>query len=151
VLSASGLQPPSYMLGANMLPLAQGRAVPWRTDLLYEYYWERNFPQTPTTFALRGDQYKFIRYHGVWDIDELFDLKADPLEMHNLSEKPEFAALATQMSARLYDLLDKTNGRAIPLNPDSGWVFRVRTPIPGAKQAASFPPALVQKPGASPY
>ena len=46
--------------------------------LLYEYYWEYNFPQTPTTFALRGKRYKFIQYHGIWDIDELYDLKNDP-------------------------------------------------------------------------
>ena len=52
---------------------------------LYEYYWERNFPQTPTTFALRDDRYKFIRYHGLWDVDELFDLTADPDEMNNLA------------------------------------------------------------------
>ena len=47
-------------------------------ELLYEYYWERNFPQTPTVHALREDRYKYVRYHGVWDIDELYDLAEDP-------------------------------------------------------------------------
>jgi N-acetylglucosamine-6-sulfatase len=151
VLAAAGLQPPAYMQGASMLPLAQGRDVPWRQELLYEYYWERNFPQTPTVFALRGAQYKFIRYHGVWDIDELFDLKTDPLEMNNLSDKPEYTAIAREMSDRLFDILERTSGRAIPLYPDRGPVMRVRTPVPGAEQAAPFPPALIQKPGARPY
>ena len=38
----------------------------------------------PTTFALRTGRYKFIQYHGIWDLDELYDLKNDPLEEHNL-------------------------------------------------------------------
>ena len=151
ILSAAGLQPPLAMVGASMLPLAQQQPVPWRTELVYEYYWERNFPQTPTTFALRGDQYKFIRYYGVWDVDELFDLTVDPKEMHNLAYVPERSALAKQLSARLFDVLDKTGGRMIPLYPDSGVVMNYRTPVPGAEGAASFPPALVQKPGTLPY
>ena len=151
VLTAAGLQPPAYMVGASMIPLAQQQAVPWRTELLYEYYWERNFPQTPTTFALRGDQYKFIRYYGVWDIDELFDLKADPKEMHNLADRPEFETLARKMSDRMFGLLEQTNGRAIPLYPDGGYVMRLRTPVPKAEEAAPFPPSLVQKPGEPPY
>ena len=54
-------------------------------DHRYEYYWEYNFPQTPSIFALRGQRYKFIQYHGIWDIDELYDLQQDPLERHNLT------------------------------------------------------------------
>ncbi|MFN8814714.1 MAG: sulfatase, partial [Acidobacteriota bacterium] len=57
-LDAAGLTPPSSIQGRSFLPLAQGRQIPWRDGLLYEYYWERNFPQTPTIHALRGDRYK---------------------------------------------------------------------------------------------
>jgi N-acetylglucosamine-6-sulfatase len=151
VLEAAGLRAPAYMVGASMIPLARQQSVPWRTELLYEYYWERNFPQTPTTFALRGDQYKFIRYYGVWDIDELFDLKADPQEMHNLAGRPEFDAIARRMSARLFQILDDTRGRTIPLYPDSGYVMRQRMPGDGAERAAAFPPALILKDGEVPY
>ena len=151
VLAAAGLQPPAYMLGASVLPLAQGRDVPWRRELVYEYYWERNFPQTPTVFALRGDRYKFIRYYGVWDVDELFDLRADPLEMDNLAYAPELAFTAKQMSDRLFAILEETDGRSIPLHPDRFQLFNKRTPAPGAQHAAPFPPALILKPGEKPY
>ena len=150
VLAAAGLAAPRDMQGASMLPLAQGQSVPWRKELLYEYYWERNFPQTPTVFALRGDRYKFIRYHGVWDIDELYDLKADPWEMNNLAYKPEFAAIARQMSDRMFTLLEQTSGMAIPLYPDRSIVINKRTLVPGAERAAPFPPALIKKPGEGP-
>ena len=56
-----------------------------RDSLLYEYYWEPAFPQTPTTFALRGRRYKLIQYHGIWDMDELYDLENDPTETTNSS------------------------------------------------------------------
>ena len=118
VLDAAGLQTPAHMDGRACCRWRAGRAV--AQELLYEYYWERNFPQTPTLFALRRDRYKYIHYHGVWDIDELFDLKADPLEMDNLAGKPEFTAIAKEMSDRMFAILEETNGRVIPRCPDRG-------------------------------
>jgi N-acetylglucosamine-6-sulfatase len=132
------------MVGKSLLPLAQGERIPWRTELLYEYYWERNFPQTPTVFALRADRYKFIRYHGVWDVDELFDLQADAQEMTNLAYVPGQAQRVKAMSERLFALLAETNGTTIQLYPDRGQVIGLRAP--GAERAAPFPPVFVSKP-----
>ena len=49
------LNVPAQFAGASFAPQLAGKAPakPWRTSLLYEYYWEYNYPQTPTTFALR--------------------------------------------------------------------------------------------------
>ena len=119
-LEAAGLQAPPECAGASWLPLAQGRPTQWRNELLYEYYWERNYPQTPTVHALRGDRYKFIRYHGVWDMDELYDLQDDPAELRNLIFSPEHQAIAQQMRTRLFGMLEKTGGMQIPIYPDRG-------------------------------
>jgi len=67
ILEAAGLQAPKNMAGKSFIWLAQGEETEWRDGLLYEYYWERNFPQTPTLHALRGSRYKYIHYHGIWD------------------------------------------------------------------------------------
>jgi N-acetylglucosamine-6-sulfatase len=144
ILSAAGLTPPAEMQGASLLPLARGERVAWRTELLYEYYWERNFPQTPTVFALRADRYKFIRYHGLWDVDELFELQSDPLEMTNLAYEKDQAERVREMSARLFALLAETDGTAIPLYPDRGQVIGLRAP--GTEKAAPFPPVFIAKP-----
>lgn len=85
--------------------------APWRTSLNYEYYWEYNYPQTPTTFALRGDRYKYIQYHGVWDTEELYDLKADPREMTNLIADPAYRAVVRKMREDLFAGLDPKEGR----------------------------------------
>lgn len=57
---------------------------------LYEYYWEHAFPHTPTTFALRGDRFKYIYYHGIWGLNELYNLQNDPNEQHNLINIPAY-------------------------------------------------------------
>ena len=84
-------------------------------ELLYEYYWEHAFPHTPTTFALRGERFKYIYYHGVWDTQELFDLASDPDERHNLIDIPEFEDIAAEMRTRLWDRLEESGGMEIPL------------------------------------
>ena len=64
-------------------------------------------------FALRGDRYKFIYYHGVWDLEELYDIRADPEERTNLAEAmPELAA---EMRGRLFDRLAEDDAMRVPL------------------------------------
>src|SRR5262249_54184816 len=58
ILEAAGLRPPSSMDGLSFLPWVQGLEILWRDALLYEYYWEWNFPMTPTIHAIRTDRYK---------------------------------------------------------------------------------------------
>ena len=69
----------------DFLPLLVGKEVPWRDKVFYEYYWEYDFPMTPSVFGVRTDRYKYIRYHGLWERNELYDLQEDPHEMYNQS------------------------------------------------------------------
>ncbi len=84
-------------------------------EFLYEYYWEYAFPHTPTTFALRGDQYKFIYYHGVWDTEELYDIVADPQEQVNLIQVPALREVVGAMRARLFDRLSQDDAMRVPM------------------------------------
>ncbi|MDT0631009.1 sulfatase [Rubrivirga sp. S365] len=84
-------------------------------EFLYEYYWEYAFPHTPTTFALRGDRYKYITYHGVWDTSELYDLQADPREQVNLINVPTLKPIADAMRRRLFDRLEADDAMRVPM------------------------------------
>ncbi|NIY12843.1 MAG: DUF4976 domain-containing protein, partial [Gemmatimonadetes bacterium] len=78
IAELAGIEIPWTVDGASALAALHGEERPAEEpsrELLYEYYWEYAFPHTPTTFALRGDRYKYIFYHGVWDINELYDLR----------------------------------------------------------------------------
>lgn len=120
MLEVAGLEPPEWMEGRSLLPLMRGERVAWRDALLYEYYWERNFPQTPTVHAIREDRYKYVRYHGVWDIDELYDLQDDPLESRNLIFSPGHQDIVDRLNRALFDRLEATGGLDMPLPRDAG-------------------------------
>ncbi len=136
----AGAQAASTMDGTSFLPLAQGKRIPWRDTLLYEYYWERNFPHTPAMHALRGARYKYIRYYGLWDTDELYDLQADPWETRNLIRDPGHRDVVTRLNRDLFQTLETTGGLYIPLAPDRGGSQNLRR-RQGSSEA-DFPPYL---------
>lgn len=144
LLEAAGLQTPDYMDGESFLKITQGVDIPWRDYLLYEYYWERNYPHTPTTHAVRGERYKYIRYHGVWDVAELYDLKEDPKERTNLIHDPTHADRIAGLNKRLFELLEESDGLEMPIAKDRGHQFLHRRK--GGTKAAKFPQDFYKTP-----
>jgi len=144
ILELAGVEPPDYFDGKSFVPLLMGKQAPWRNELLYEYYWERNYPHTPTTHAIQTDRYKFIRYHGIWDLDELYDMQSDPDETRNLINSPAHQDVAKNLRERLFELLRETRGSSLPLLPDRGSWFPWRR-RDGA-ESADFPEPFFQTP-----
>jgi N-acetylglucosamine-6-sulfatase len=143
-LDIAGVKAPANMDGSSYLPLLEGRTnVPWRDGVLYEYYWERDFPQTPTVHALRTEEWKYIRVQGLWDLDELYNLKTDPLETKNLAQDAKYRPIVNKMNGQLFKLLERTGGMQIPLRPDAGGQAALRAP--GDKRAADFPDVFIAK------
>lgn len=115
-LEIAGIAKPRKMQGSSFAGLLNGKSTVWKRDkVFYEYYWEAAFPQTPTTFAIRTDRYKYIYYNGVWDINELFDLQNDPFEMNNLIRDTSLRATGIRLKTELFNWLKETNGLQIPL------------------------------------
>jgi len=115
ILDCANVKKPDYMPGDSMLKVLDGNTENWRKKIFYEYFWEYDFPMTPTVFAIRTDKYKYIRYYGIWDSNELYDLENDPDEMYNIIEKPEHQELVKSLANELYDWLEETKGMNIPL------------------------------------
>lgn len=115
-LQLAGIDKPSQMQGYSFAGLLKGQTDDWQRDkVFYEYYWEQAFPQTPTTFAVRTDRYKYIYYNGVWDINELYDLKNDPYEMNNLIRDTAYRKTGILLKTELFNWLAETGGLQIPL------------------------------------
>jgi hypothetical protein len=78
--------------------------------VFYEY-WVDLVHSIPTMTAVRTDQYKLIQYPEINDLDELYDLKADPNELNNLAVNPEYAELHEKMKQRLAEKKKETGWR----------------------------------------
>ena len=116
--------------------LAGGTDPAWRTEWLYEYNYEKQFPYTPNIRGIRTDRFKFVRYpHGDGSPDrhlpELYDLTTDPGELHNLAADPAHAGTRATLERQLAELLASyglDEGRdTMPL--DQG----IKTALPDAK------------------
>lgn len=129
LLDLAGVKIPESMQGRSWKPLLEGKAEDWRKAFFYEYFFEQGFPGTPTTLAVRTEDAKLIKYPGHEEWTELFDLKADPLEMKNLAGDPAAKDLLTRMQAefdrqakavafRMPDYADKPG--ATPAGPKGG-------------------------------
>ncbi|MEK7795017.1 MAG: sulfatase [Candidatus Hydrogenedentota bacterium] len=125
-LEAAGVAVPPTMQGRSFFGMLNGTRAAWRDAFVYTYFWERAFPQTPTVLGLRTDRYKLMRYHGIFDRYELYDLEQDPGETNNLVGEfytttqagnveqrilgtdvpPETKALFRELDARLNKELD---------------------------------------------
>ncbi len=120
-LALAGLKKPDYMPGFSIVPLLKGEDKNWRDRVFYEYFWEFEFPMTPTQFAVRTDKYKYIRYHGIWDRNEFYDIQNDPNEMYNLIDKPELQPEIKKHLESLNEWLEKTDGLKIPLKKNTNY------------------------------
>jgi N-acetylglucosamine-6-sulfatase len=132
-LEAAGAAIPASVQGKSFYPILKDANAPGRDAFVYTYFWERDFPQTPTVIGIRTDRYKLMRFHGVFDRYEMYDVQNDPDETKNLvadfyvtteagrndlrirAQAPaETKATFNQLSARLDQLLDQIGCRREP-------------------------------------
>jgi N-acetylglucosamine-6-sulfatase len=76
-------------------------------------------------------------------LDELYNLKTDPLETKNLAQDAKYRPIVNKMNGQLFKLLERTGGMQIPLRPDAGGQAALRAP--GDKRAADFPDVFIAK------
>jgi arylsulfatase A-like enzyme len=106
ILDLCEAKPLPGIQGRSWKPLLTGQTRGWRKSFLYEYNYEQQFPYTPNVRGVRTDEWKLIRYpHGDGSPDrfqaELYHLRDDPLEMHNLINDPEWAAKRAELEREL--------------------------------------------------
>lgn len=111
------------MQGASFRPLLRGeRPDGWRMSMYYRYWMhDDSFHHVRAHYGVRTERYKLISYPGFgrrvagssdrefepeW---ELFDLAADPMELVNVYDDPNFAHIREDLEAEL-DRLQRAAG-----------------------------------------
>ncbi len=107
ILDLAGVSAAKTMQGYSVLPLLAGRADGWRTSFLYEYWIDLTL-RIPRTVGVRTEDWKLIRYPDIDDIDEMYDLKRDRIEMTNLALAPDHEKQRKTLEAELMRLLKET-------------------------------------------
>jgi arylsulfatase A-like enzyme len=103
-LDVAGLSIPDDMQGRSLAPLFGGRTPDdWRTSMYYRYYHDPGDHDTRAHYGVRTQTHKLI-YYWTQDQRELFDLRTDPGELHNLYGVPGHEAITAALEKELQRL-----------------------------------------------
>ena len=114
LLDIAGIDPPRTMQGASFVPLLRGEKIAWRDAFLYEYFFERFYPMTPSVLGVRTPKWKYMEFQGIWDAKNnfaLYDIEHDSGETMNLAGRHEMKAIQAKLSNELGTLLERFRAR----------------------------------------
>jgi len=87
--------------GKSLVPLIKGKKVDWSDRSLFSY-WTRKYPELYNSMAIQKAEYKLVgqtNYNASIEDFELYHLKNDPEELHNIVK--ENKAIALKLKAEL--------------------------------------------------
>lgn len=107
-LDVAGVAIPADMQGVSLQPLFGGKTPPnWRDALYYHYYEFESDRGTAHMVrrhnGVRTKNFKLIDFYNIGE-REMYDLKADPMEMQSVYGDPKYADVQKKLEDRLSSL-----------------------------------------------
>ena len=134
--ACAGQELPWKMHGRDLTPILRDPQRPWSYPLLYEHTGHhygsdvakvlKQEPEhavhsnVPWYVAVRFGNHKYIRYLWAGEIEELYDLAADPEELTNLAGRQEHAKKLAEMRKKLQEELRRTDAQFADSLPPVG-------------------------------
>ncbi|WP_205164627.1 MULTISPECIES: sulfatase [Arenibacter] len=110
ILDLAGIVQPETWQGKSLMPIANNSMKNFDRDtVLIEHLWE--FENIPPSEGIRTKDWKYFRYVNDKSFEELYNLKDDPKEIHNL-------ALDSKYNAKLQSFREKTDKLILELSDD---------------------------------
>ena len=104
ILAAAKIAAPPKMQGRDLAPLYLAASKPaWRTEFFYEHAVIRNTNFIPSSEALVRKDWKYF-YWPDFNVEQLFDLRADPQEERDLIADPSQKECLAEMRRRFQEL-----------------------------------------------
>ena len=97
ILDVAGAEIPGDMQGKSLVPLFSEDDPEFRDAAYYHYYEYPGIHAVKRHYGIRTSRYKLMHFY--FDIDEweLYDLEADPAEMRNVYNVPEYEQVREDM------------------------------------------------------
>jgi len=95
ILDFAGINSPKSWQGTSL----RSNQLAKRKDFLTEHLWQVDI--IPPSEAIRTERWKYFRYINDPSHEELYDLKADPMEINNLAADPAHKATINQLRGKM--------------------------------------------------
>lgn len=106
ILVFAGITAPESYQGINLQDFVKkGKSRHKRNFILFEHLWD--FPQIPSSEAIRTNRWKYIRFRYIKAPEELYDLKTDPDERNNLAGRPEYVQVILKLRREMNEKINK--------------------------------------------
>jgi arylsulfatase len=101
ILGAAGIKQPKVMQGRDIsdLYLNADNNQKWREEFFYEHPVHLETRVIPASTALVRKKYKFMTWPD-YNLEQLFDLEEDPLELNDLINSTEMQEIVAEMRSR---------------------------------------------------
>ena len=104
--------------GVSLVPLLKGKQPEnWRKALYYHFYEYPAEHMVKRHYGVRTERYKLIHFYNDINWWELYDMKTDPSEMHNLYGQPEYESVVNELKEELQKLQEQYND-PVRFSPD---------------------------------
>tara|TARA_R110002049_G_scaffold309268_1_gene519551 strand:- start:72627 stop:74078 length:1452 start_codon:yes stop_codon:yes gene_type:complete len=101
-LELAGIEVPPIIQGKSLVPLFQEpNSTPWRRSFFAEYFMEKSSRSFPSWQMMREGKWKYIHYPNHSGADELYDMEADPSEMHNVFNDANSASIVQKLKGQI--------------------------------------------------
>ena len=110
IVDLAGVDVPDHHQGRSLRPWMHGRSPKdWRTDFFCEHLMDH--PSIPKWEGVRGERYVYSRYFEQDPPFEfLHDLEADPDQLKNFVDDPDYSDALQTMRARAIELRERYGG-----------------------------------------
>ncbi len=106
ILDLAGVQPPKAWQGKSLMPIVSGKMNSLERDtVLIEHIWE--FEHIPPSEGVRTKEWKYFRYVNDKSIEELYNLKKDSQEIHNLADDKKYNSVLNELRKKTNELIDR--------------------------------------------
>ena len=109
-LELAGAPVPADIQGVSLLPLLKGeQPKDWRNALYYHFYEYPAEHMVKRHYGIRTERYKLIHFYNDINWWELYDMQADPTEMHNLYGQKEYEPVVKELKEQMLKLQEQYN------------------------------------------